>query len=164
MRKRISINGIDYRSFDEIPPDVRANFQRMLSKFADKDLNGIPDIFEDDQIGDFVFSDDSKIVINDNEYTGFEHLPAFIRKAFEEVIEIPNQSSDAISERQTPNFLTRASDDHPSWQTDMRPLVRSSKSKDVHKPVSTASRFITVLIALSIIAIGILLLFIFFLR
>ncbi len=87
MAKSIVINGVNYQSFDEVPPDVRERFQEMLSKFADKDLNGIPDIFEVDELNTFVFSSDSRIIINDNEYTGFEQLPTFVRKAFEEVLE-----------------------------------------------------------------------------
>jgi hypothetical protein len=43
----ISINGKTYHSVDEMPPDVRAQFEQMQGMLVDKDNNGIPDIAED---------------------------------------------------------------------------------------------------------------------
>ena len=159
MKKRIIINGIEYGSFEEIPAAVRTSFQQMLSKFADVDLNGIPDIFEDDRIGDFVFSSDSRIVINDNEYTGLEELPTFVRKAFESVI---RTSLNTDPQRPRDQSGEPYPSEHPSWQTDMMPLKRSQPIRKVHRTVNPGARFVFVAIALSLIAIGILFFLVFF--
>lgn len=43
---RINFNGQDYGSVDEMPPDVRRVYQRLMGVFADEDGDGTPDIFE----------------------------------------------------------------------------------------------------------------------
>lgn len=43
----ITINGKTYRGVDEMPADVRAQYEQMEAMFADKNNNGIPDIAED---------------------------------------------------------------------------------------------------------------------
>lgn len=43
----ITVNGKTYHSVDEMPPDVRAQYERMQSMLVDKNNNGIPDIAED---------------------------------------------------------------------------------------------------------------------
>jgi hypothetical protein len=164
MAKGIVINGVNYQSFDEVPPDVRERFQEMLSKFADEDLNGIPDIFEDDELNTFVFSSDSQIIINDNEYTSVEQLPLFVRQAFAKVMQLADQDGDGLPDVGSVRTVVQTGDDHPSWETDLRPLVRSRPTKSVQEPVNTGSRFISVLIALALITGGILFLIIFFLR
>ena len=40
------MNGQTYNSIDEMPPDVRQKFQDAMSKLADRDGNGIPDILD----------------------------------------------------------------------------------------------------------------------
>lgn len=52
----ITINGKTYHSVDEMPPDVRAQYEQMEAMFADKNNNGIPDIAEDGTSGAKVFS------------------------------------------------------------------------------------------------------------
>jgi hypothetical protein len=44
---RITINGQSYSSVEEMPPDVRRQYDEMMSKLTvDKNNNGIPDVFE----------------------------------------------------------------------------------------------------------------------
>lgn len=43
----ITVNGKTYGSVEEMPPDVRAQFEKMQSMLVDNDHNGIPDIAED---------------------------------------------------------------------------------------------------------------------
>lgn len=43
----ITINGKTYHSVDDMPPDVRAQYEQMEAMFADKNNNGTPDIAED---------------------------------------------------------------------------------------------------------------------
>lgn len=43
----ITVNGKTYHSVDEMPPDVRAQYERMQGMLVDRNNNGIPDIAED---------------------------------------------------------------------------------------------------------------------
>lgn len=43
----ITVNGKTYSSIEEMPPEVRAQFEQMQNMLVDKDHNGIPDIAED---------------------------------------------------------------------------------------------------------------------
>ena len=43
---KIVVNGREYSSPDQMPPNVRAGYDRAMSALADKDCNGIPDILE----------------------------------------------------------------------------------------------------------------------
>jgi hypothetical protein len=47
MKQRIVFNGIEYGHPDEMPPDVRADFQRVMDLLADRNADGIPDILEE---------------------------------------------------------------------------------------------------------------------
>src|SRR5690348_359527 len=44
--RTITVNGRTYSSVDEMPPDVRAQFEKAMALLADKNKNGIPDAFE----------------------------------------------------------------------------------------------------------------------
>lgn len=43
---RFTIGGKTYNSVDEMPADVRAQYEKVQAMFADNDHNGIPDIAE----------------------------------------------------------------------------------------------------------------------
>jgi hypothetical protein len=45
-RTQITVNGRTYGSIDEMPPDVRRQYERAMSLLADKNNNGVPDILE----------------------------------------------------------------------------------------------------------------------
>ena len=46
MNNQITINGREYSSVEEMPPDVRKEYERAMSLLADRDGNGVPDVFE----------------------------------------------------------------------------------------------------------------------
>ena len=43
---RITIDGKTYSSVDEMPPEAREKYEKMMSMLADRDGNGVPDILE----------------------------------------------------------------------------------------------------------------------
>src|SRR5436305_997655 len=43
---RITIDGKTYSSADEMPPEAREKYEKMMSMLADRDGNGVPDILE----------------------------------------------------------------------------------------------------------------------
>lgn len=46
MQTRINVNGKDYSSVDDMPPDVRRQYNETMKLLADRDGNGVPDVFE----------------------------------------------------------------------------------------------------------------------
>lgn len=46
MPTSFTINGKTYRSLDEMPADVRRQYDSMMQLMADRDGNGVPDIVE----------------------------------------------------------------------------------------------------------------------
>src|SRR5688572_9400290 len=45
-RTTITVNGQTYKSVDEMPADVRRQYEQVMSMMADRNNNGIPDIME----------------------------------------------------------------------------------------------------------------------
>ena len=44
--RTITVNGRTYNSPDEMPPEVREQFEKAMSMLADRNNNGIPDVLE----------------------------------------------------------------------------------------------------------------------
>ena len=43
---RITVNGKTYSSVEEMPPEIRQQYEKAMSMLADKNHNGIPDVLE----------------------------------------------------------------------------------------------------------------------
>ena len=86
---RITINGREYESVEEMPPDVLAIHEQSMSMLADRDGNGIPDIMERGNVKitggeDFkmISAVNRKITVNGKTYKRFEDMPAEIQEKF----------------------------------------------------------------------------------
>lgn len=91
MHTRITVNGKEYRGVDDMPPDVRRQYERAMSVLADKDGNGVPDILEAGaSFASRTFDDDgnallttevtkSDVVVNGRHYARLEDVPADLR-------------------------------------------------------------------------------------
>lgn len=84
---RITINGREYNSVDEMPPDVLAIYEQSMSMLADRDGNGVPDILEGGNVkitgGEnfkMVSAVSRKITVNGKSYERFEDLPAELQQ------------------------------------------------------------------------------------
>ena len=91
---RISVNGQTYSSVEQMPPDVRRQYETAMNLLADKDGNGIPDILEGkalpstSQTGGTITpiltnTTVSRVVVNGKEYSSWDEIPADLRQAFE---------------------------------------------------------------------------------
>ena len=92
MQTRITVNGVEYSSIDQMPPDVRRQYERAMGMLADKDGNGVPDILEGhkESTAEFSGSDhpgmestvvtSSSIVVNGKQYARWEDVPPEIRR------------------------------------------------------------------------------------
>jgi len=100
--KLIVIDGKTYNSVDEMPEDVRRNYESAMSQLGDKDKNGVPDVFENltnladqnkngmpDSIEGMisnVISSTTKVIANGKEYNSLDELPPDIRAKYEQAM------------------------------------------------------------------------------
>lgn len=114
--KLIVIDGKTYKSVDEMPEDVRKNYESAMRQLADKDKNGIPDVLEDlnilgdknkDGIPDAfegmtanVVSSSTKIIADGKEYNSLDELPADLRAKYEQAMGTLDANRNGV-----PDFL-----------------------------------------------------------
>ena len=100
--KLIVIDGKTYKSVEEMPEDVRRNYESALSQLADNDRNGIPDALENlvsltDQnkdglpdafkgLSSNIIASSTKIIANGTEYNSLDELPPDIRAKYEQAM------------------------------------------------------------------------------
>ncbi|MCS7034949.1 MAG: hypothetical protein NZ561_13305 [Phycisphaerae bacterium] len=83
MQQRIVINGREFGSPDEMPPDIRAIYDRLM---VDRDGNGVPDVIDEARAqgnSDSVLITRKEIVIDGKTYHSLEEVPAELRPAIE---------------------------------------------------------------------------------
>jgi hypothetical protein len=93
-QKRIVIDGKMYNSIDEMPEDVRKQYEQAMSSLkdqsgtdiadmlADKNKNSIPDIIENTTGGAPIVKSTIKVVVNGKEYNSLEDLPPDVRAKY----------------------------------------------------------------------------------
>jgi len=100
MSTKIIFNGKEYKSIDEMPSDVRHAYEKIMTVFADKNQNGVPDIMEgiiktkinisggittETRTGSME-TITTKIVVNGQEYDSVEQMPLEVRRIYEKTI------------------------------------------------------------------------------
>ena len=86
---RISVNGQSYNSLEEMPPDVRKQYEEVMSKLADADHNGIPDILEgkpDPTVKTVVTTTQQRFMVNGQEFTSLADIPQALRHLIESAL------------------------------------------------------------------------------
>ena len=81
--KLIVIDGKTYKSLEEMPEDVRRNYESAMSQLADNDRNGFPDAFEG-MVSNI--SSSTKIIADGNEYNSLDELPPDVRAKYEQAM------------------------------------------------------------------------------
>src|SRR6478752_2514283 len=81
---RITVNGKTYSNVDEMPPDIRRQYeQEMRSILADRDGNGVPDILEHaastGSTASLSVQKVQHITVNGKSYERLEDVPAEFR-------------------------------------------------------------------------------------
>lgn len=83
MEENILFNGITYRSVNDMPPEVRQTYESLMEIMADKNQNGVPDLFEG-QLGRQVQrTQTTNIVYNGQSYNNLNELPPEARAKYE---------------------------------------------------------------------------------
>jgi hypothetical protein len=98
IRTSITVNGQEYSSIDQMPPEVRQEYERAMSFLADHHGDGIPDLLEHARKANVgaatstpAIADKSKsfstviqstrYVVNGRQYDRLEDVPAHLQKA-----------------------------------------------------------------------------------
>ena len=84
---RITVDGTTYASLDDMPPAVRAKYERVLGPLlVDRDGNGVPDVLESGEVdGTVVTHVTTRSVdlydVGGRRYTSLTDMPADVRDA-----------------------------------------------------------------------------------
>ncbi len=100
-QKLIVIDGKTYKSVDEMPEDVRRNYEQAMQAFADNNKNGVPDALENlniladknkdgmpDAFEGMVsnVTSSTKIIADGKTYNSVDELPPDIRAKYEQAM------------------------------------------------------------------------------
>ena len=124
MATRITVNGKEYGSLDEMPPDVRKNFEKMIGMLADRDGNGVPDILEGKALigpahgsGNVTSAVHTSFKINGQAYERFEDIPPELRQVFKDAgMDKPSAMASAGQQLTAPRLMLN-SDENSSRLT-----------------------------------------------
>ena len=94
---KIVFNGQEYPSLEAMPPEARKAYQQVMGMFADKDGNGVPDVFEG-RGSDAAVIEQSSIVVNGKAYPGVEAMPDDVRRIYEQTMGALAKSGGAAGE------------------------------------------------------------------
>jgi hypothetical protein len=98
MNSPYIVNGKTYNSIDEMPPDVRMQFESVSNLFADKDRNRIPDIMDNLMpAAKSTVVQTNTIVFDGKTYNSLDELPPEARAAYEKAIEkLADENKDGM--------------------------------------------------------------------
>jgi hypothetical protein len=90
MSTRITINGQEYDSPDQMPPDVRKIYDGALAMgaplLADRDGNGVPDVLEGKGGFKFAAQVARAVLVNGIQYKSPEEMPPDVRQHYEQAM------------------------------------------------------------------------------
>ena len=182
--KLIVIDGKTYKSVDEMPEDVRRNYESAMSQLGDNDRNGVPNVLEDltnladqnkngmpDSIEGMisnVISSTTKIIADGKEYNSLDELPPEIRAKYEQAMGSLDANRNGM-----PDFLeglmgtssTASTTDH-SYSMPSPHAPKPISSSPTIEPESTNGWMLALLVIalLGVCAFGMIGLWYFFIR
>lgn len=98
----IVIDGKTYRSVDEMPEDVRKNYENAM-RGLDHNQNGMPDAFEGSAAFQSATANEinaSKIIVNGQVFDGLDQLPPEVRAKYEQAMGALDANKNGI-----PDFM-----------------------------------------------------------
>ena len=137
---KIIFNGKSYSSVDEMPSEIRQAYEQVVGILADKNQNGMPDIFER-AIGTgnvnvqtaSILSNTTQIVVDDKVYSSIDELPPEARQKYEQAMAKVKQ---VMSGANQDGALDIPASTLPAQST-------SSVSQITSKPVVTVNRLMS---------------------
>ena len=86
VKTKIRVNGQDYASVDDMPPDIRQAYTRALGTMAGTKHGGLLDTFGKGIRADAQMVSNAKVIFNGQEYGSVEQMPANVRRLYQAVI------------------------------------------------------------------------------
>ncbi len=83
MQQKITFKGKTYDSLEEMPPDIRQAYESIMQVLADKNQNGVPDLFEGTVNAQ---ATSARIVFDGQVYEHIDQLPPEAREKYEKVM------------------------------------------------------------------------------
>jgi hypothetical protein len=97
VKRKFKINGKEYNSIEEMPPDIRNTFEKAMASQAGSDHQANPATMQ------------TKIIFNGTEYQSIDAMPQDVRQLYEKVLktaETGAASSDIITAGDISDMLT----------------------------------------------------------
>lgn len=84
----IIFNGRKYNSLEEMPANEREAYENINDIFADKDGNGIPDVFEREVVEDFIQRSGGVVTYKGGTFSTFEEMPPELRQKMQDAFAV----------------------------------------------------------------------------
>ncbi len=148
--KRIVIDGKTYNSVDEMPEDVRRQYEQAMSSLkdqsgnripdafennllADKNKNGIPDIIEN-TAGAPIVANAIKVVVNGKEFNSLADLPPDVRAKYEKAMSALDANHNGI-----PDFVESMISGGTPQTNQTAPSIAASTNFGIETPHPASS-------------------------
>jgi len=125
---KISFNGQEYDSPEAMPPEVRQLYQMMTSMLADRNQDGMPDIFASGAGGVTpTLFQTTQFVVDGKAYSSLDELPTEARQKYEQAIGRFDANRNGI-----PDLL-----EHCPFDAVAQPAAASSETQPYQEPKVT---------------------------
>lgn len=94
MNQQIVFNGKTYNSIEEMPTEIRLTYETLMGVMADKNQNGMPDIFEG--ANTTIQTSQASIIFNGQVYHNVDELPAEARTRYEQAMGKPDANHNGL--------------------------------------------------------------------
>lgn len=162
----ITINGKTYDSLEEMPPNIRLTYERMMGMLGDKNGNGAPDFMEgllDSNAEDIPRNDASSMLVSMNKfvyqgqvYERLEDLPPEARQKYAQLISALDKNQDGVLDlfqqsRGTTNPVSQPVPNLPLRQAE--PQAFYTPSEPVMEEVSSPARRIIIFLMVGLVVL-----------
>jgi hypothetical protein len=83
VKTKIRVNGQDYASVDDMPPDIRQAYERALATLAGAKHGGLLDTLEKGIRASVQMTSNAKVIFNGQEYSSVDEMPANVRHLYQ---------------------------------------------------------------------------------
>ncbi len=108
-----TINGKTYNSIDDMPPDVRAQYESMSNLLGDKNQDGVPDLLGNMLKANATVMQTSTIIFDGKAYNSVDELPAEARAKYEQAMgKLADENKNGVPDviegalQNAPTFVT----------------------------------------------------------
>jgi len=94
-QRLIVIDGRTYNNVNEMPPEVRAKYEKAMNTLGHENRDSLPDTFET-MSSTHVVTNSMKFIVDGNEYNSIESLPPEARAKYEQAMNKLDKNRNGI--------------------------------------------------------------------